>query len=163
MNVTVITSDKVELELTPEIYNKMNVIKHLIEDLNQDTTTEKIPINVNSDNLKTIIEYLEKHIDDDPISKEYLSDIYQTDTKLMTGWDLEFIKKFDRYSLEKIIEDAQYLDIRSIIDLCCYQYAQLINDMDESEFKQLKLEISKDHPDFFEQSTEETTAISNLK
>lgn len=80
---------------------------------------EFIPLpNVSGEILTLIIEYLTAHKDDEPlpITKPYISTKIDD---LVSSWDAEFVSKRGIDQLSDLVLAANYLDIRSLMDLCC--------------------------------------------
>ena len=145
-SVVIKTKDCKLYTVSNDNYNQMYLLKNLLQDIDGGTS-EEIPINVTGDLFEVITKYLEQHKLDEPLSNEYIDDIYQTDVTKITDWDREYIKDFPRKTLEDLIEASEFLNIRRFTDLCCYQYAEIIKNFSEDEFNEFKKELP---PDFLE-------------
>ncbi|XP_058728018.1 SKP1-like protein 1A isoform X2 [Vicia villosa] len=95
-------------------------IKHMIEDDCADETGIPLP-NVTSMILAKVIEYCNKHVDAGK------SDGRSVDEDEIKNWDAEFVK-VDQQTLFDLILAANYLDIKSLLDLTCKTVADMINE-----------------------------------
>ncbi|XP_058734545.1 SKP1-like protein 1A isoform X2 [Vicia villosa] len=95
-------------------------IKHMIEDDCADETGIPLP-NVTSKILAKVIEYCNKHVD------AANSDGRSVDEDEIKNWDAEFVK-VDQQTLFDLILAANYLDIKSLLDLTCKTVADMINE-----------------------------------
>ncbi|XP_058734529.1 SKP1-like protein 1A isoform X2 [Vicia villosa] len=95
-------------------------IKHMIEDDCADETGIPLP-NVTSKILAKVIEYCNKHVD------AANSDGRSVDEDEIKNWDAEFVK-VDQKTLFDLILAANYLDIKSLLDLTCKTVADMINE-----------------------------------
>ncbi|XP_058734543.1 SKP1-like protein 1A isoform X2 [Vicia villosa] len=95
-------------------------IKHMIEDNCADETGIPLP-NVTSKILAKVIEYCNKHVD------AANSDGRSVDEDEIKNWDAEFVK-VDQQTLFDLILAANYLDIKSLLDLTCKTVADMINE-----------------------------------
>jgi S-phase kinase-associated protein 1 len=89
-------------------------------------TDEEIPLpNVKMPILKKIVEYCEKHRADNPpeiekpLKSNNLNDV-------VAAWDAEFINIPNLEDIFEIILAANYLDVRSLLDLGCAKVATLL-------------------------------------
>ncbi|KAK0607799.1 hypothetical protein LWI29_020734 [Acer saccharum] len=78
---------------------------------------------VTSKILSKVIEYCKKHVES-PKSDNYATSAVDADIK---AWDAEFVK-FDRDTLFDLILAANYLNIKSLLDLTCQTVLDLTED-----------------------------------
>ncbi|URE41471.1 SKP1-like protein [Musa troglodytarum] len=89
-------------------------IRHMIED---GCAESGIPLpNVTSRILAKVIEYCNKHVDASSKS---------SDDEDLKAWDAEFVK-VDQTTLFDLILAANYLNIKSLLDLTCQTVADMI-------------------------------------
>ena len=82
--------------------------------------------------MDLISEYLVHHDGNDitqidkPISSLNMSEVKTEDNKMLDSWDVEFVNKLKLKELLKLIEAANYMDIKGLLDLCCAKLATII-------------------------------------
>jgi S-phase kinase-associated protein 1 len=92
----------------------------------------EIPLpNVTGKILAKVIEYCKKHVQG--ASSEEGKPLNEDDLK---AWDLDFVK-VDQDTLFKLILAANYLNIKSLLDLTCQSTADMIKDKTPEEVRKL--------------------------
>ncbi|XAR72690.1 hypothetical protein NMG60_11019417 [Bertholletia excelsa] len=119
------SSDNETFEVEESVAVESQTIKHMIEDNCADTV---IPLpNVTSKILAKVIEYCKKHVDvpksDDKIAEDDLK-----------NFDAEFVK-VDQGTLFELILAANYLNIKSLLDLTCQTVADMIKGKTPEEIR----------------------------
>lgn len=124
--VTLKSSDGETFEVEEVVALESQTIKHMVED---DCADSVIPLpNVTSKILAKVIEYCKKHVDS-PKS----SDDRQVDEELK-NWDADFVK-VDQATLFDLILAANYLNIKSLLDLTCQTVADMIKGKTPEEIR----------------------------
>ncbi|CAJ1930492.1 unnamed protein product [Sphenostylis stenocarpa] len=123
--ITLKSSDGEAFEVDEAVALESQTIKHMIED---DCADSGIPLpNVTSKILAKVIEYCKKHVDaanpDDKPSDEDLK-----------AWDADFVK-VDQATLFDLILAANYLNIKSLLDLTCQTVADMIKGKTPEEIR----------------------------
>ncbi len=124
--VTLKSSDGESFEVEEVVAVQSQTIKHMIED---DCASSVIPLpNVNSKILAKVIEFCKKHVDatkpeDDRAAADELK-----------SWDADFVK-VDQPTLFDLILAANYLDIKSLLDLTCQTVADMIKGKTPEEIR----------------------------
>lgn len=109
--ITLISSDGVAFEVNEAVAHASQTIKQVIEDT---CTDDGIPVpNVTSKILAKVLEYCKKHVE---------PAISDGDLK---GWDAEFVE-VDQATLFGLILAADYLNIKSLMELTCQTVADMI-------------------------------------
>ncbi|EGR32480.1 hypothetical protein IMG5_081380 [Ichthyophthirius multifiliis] len=130
--VKLVSQDNVVIEVDEEVAKKSQVIKHMIEDTG---TEEAIPIpNVKESILRKILEYCDKHRNDNPpeIEKPLTTNNL---SEVVDPYDAKFIDMENLEQLFEIILAANYLDIKSLLDLACAKVATLIKNKTPEEIR----------------------------
>ncbi|KAK7252986.1 hypothetical protein RIF29_37332 [Crotalaria pallida] len=123
--ITLKSSDGEAFEVDEAVAVESQTIKHMIED---DCADNGIPLpNVTSKILAKVIEYCKKHVDaaaseDKPNDEE------------LKGWDADFVK-VDQATLFDLILAANYLNIKSLLDLTCQTVADMIKGKTPEEIR----------------------------
>ena len=121
--VVLITSDQGKFEVDEIVARKSQLLKNMI----QDTGVEEeiyLP-NVKSSPLKKIIEFCEHYRNNDP--PEIEKPLPKNSLKeLVDPWDEQFINIPNQEELLELLLAANYLDIKSLIQLCCAKVATMI-------------------------------------
>jgi len=123
--ITLKSSDGEAFEVDEAVALESQTIKHMIED---DCADSGIPLpNVTSKILAKVIEYCKKHVDavsaDEKPSEDELK-----------AWDAEFVK-VDQATLFDLILAANYLNIKSLLDLTCQTVADMIKGKTPEEIR----------------------------
>ncbi|CAK9143847.1 unnamed protein product [Ilex paraguariensis] len=119
--ISLLSSDGEVFEVDETVAMEALTIKHMIED---DCADDTIPLpNVTSTILSKVIEYCKKHAVA-PKSDDHVSDA-DNDLK---SFDADFVKdlKDDQNTLFDLILAANYLDIKSLLDLTCQTVADMM-------------------------------------
>jgi len=119
------SSDNETFEVEESVAVESQTIKHMIEDDCADTC---IPLpNVNSKILAKVIEYCKKHVET-PKSEDKSSE------DELKSFDSEFVK-VDQGTLFDLILAANYLNIKSLLDLTCQTVADMIKGKTPEEIR----------------------------
>ncbi|KAF5764373.1 putative S-phase kinase-associated protein [Helianthus annuus] len=119
------SSDGETFEVDEAVAVESQTIKHMIEDGCADTS---IPLpNVTSKILSKVIEYCKKHVEtpnaDEKVAEEDLK-----------SFDADFVK-VDQSTLFDLILAANYLNIKSLLDLTCQTVADMIKGKTPEEIR----------------------------
>ena len=106
-------------EIDEAVALESQTIKHMIEDDCADDTGIPLP-NVTSRVLAKVIEYCKKHVE-----AAANSDERRVDENDIKTWDADFVK-VDQDTLFDLILAANYLDIKSLLDLTCKTVASMM-------------------------------------
>ncbi|XP_057541583.1 SKP1-like protein 1B [Amaranthus tricolor] len=126
--ITLKSCDGETFEVEEQVVLESQTIKHMVED---DCADSVIPLpNVTSKILAKVIEYCKKHVDS-PKSSE--NNVRQVDEELKT-WDADFVR-VDQATLFDLILAANYLNIKSLLDLTCQTVADMIKGKTPEEIR----------------------------
>ncbi|KAH7567105.1 hypothetical protein JRO89_XS07G0017400 [Xanthoceras sorbifolium] len=126
--ITLKSSDGEAFEVDEAVALESQTIKHMIED---DCADNGIPLpNVTSKILSKVIEYCKKHVES-PKSDDRATGNVDDDLK---AWDAEFVK-VDQATLFDLILAANYLNIKSLLDLTCQTVADMIKGKTPEEIR----------------------------
>ncbi|XP_058069011.1 SKP1-like protein 1A [Magnolia sinica] len=121
--VTLKSSDGEEFVIDEAVAVQLQTIKHMIED---DCTENGIPLpNVTGKILSKVIEYCKKHVEE--------TDCSSNDE--LKAWDADFVK-VDQAILYDLILAANYLNIKSLLELTCDRVADMIKGKTPEEIRQ---------------------------
>ncbi|CAF0965713.1 unnamed protein product [Rotaria sordida] len=123
--ITLESNDKQKFDVNIDIIEESKTIKYALENCGgAEGTTIPLP-NVDSANLKKIIEWLTHHKDDVPSFDD--DEDYGERKKIeISKWDQDFLK-IDQNSLFQLLLAANYLDISKLIDIICKTVADMMN------------------------------------
>ncbi|KAI4327770.1 hypothetical protein L6164_020194 [Bauhinia variegata] len=123
--ITLKSSDGEAFEVDEAVALESQTIKHMIED---DCADSGIPLpNVTSKILAKVIEYCKKHVEaSNPEEKSSEEDL--------KAWDVEFVR-VDQATLFDLILAANYLNIKSLLDLTCQTVADMIKGKTPEEIR----------------------------
>ncbi|KAI3855535.1 hypothetical protein MKX03_006573 [Papaver bracteatum] len=118
--ITLKTSDGEDFVVEEAVALQSGTIAHMIED---DCADNGIPLpNVTGKIMGSVVEYCKKHVENPQGDASGSKD----DLK---KWDDEFVGKFDvQTTLFDVILAANYLDIKSLLDLTCQKVADMIHE-----------------------------------
>ncbi|XP_076934902.1 SKP1-like protein 1A [Bidens hawaiensis] len=118
------SSDGETFEVDEAVAVESQTIKHMIEDGCADTS---IPLpNVTSKILSKVIEYCKKHVEAPGTEDKVADDI--------KAFDADFVK-VDQSTLFDLILAANYLNIKSLLDLTCQTVADMIKGKTPEEIR----------------------------
>ncbi|KAM1387840.1 hypothetical protein ACFX2I_016034 [Malus domestica] len=124
--ITLKSSDGETFEVDEAVALESQTIKHMVED---DCADNGIPLpNVTSKILAKVIEYCRKHVE---AAKPEERPAVDEDLK---AWDAEFVK-VDQATLFDLILAANYLNIKSLLDLTCQTVADMIKGKTPEEIR----------------------------
>eukprot|EP00730_Choanoeca_flexa_P020084 TRINITY_DN9815_c0_g1_i1.p1 TRINITY_DN9815_c0_g1~~TRINITY_DN9815_c0_g1_i1.p1 ORF type:complete len:165 (+),score=35.06 TRINITY_DN9815_c0_g1_i1:146-640(+) len=127
------SSDDRDFTVSVKIANMSLTMKNMLEDLGWESDDAPIPLpNVSGTILEKVIEYCEQHQDDDPINED---DQTKIDNDELSGFDLEFVRDIDQGTLFHLILAANFLDIKSLLDLTCKHVASMIRNKTPQEIR----------------------------
>ncbi|KAF8012687.1 hypothetical protein BT93_I0753 [Corymbia citriodora subsp. variegata] len=125
--ITLKSSDGESFEVEQSVAVESQTIKHMIED---DCADNAIPLpNVTSKILAKVIEYCKKHVE----SAKAEDRVNDDDLK---AWDTEFVK-IDQATMFDLILAANYLNIKSLLDLTCQTVADMIKGKTPEEIRKI--------------------------
>ena len=134
MEITLISSDDKRIQIESKNVEKSDFLKNKIRNTNKKNEINLPEINYNT--LQKIVEYLNHYKDKEPqlIPKPFTSNnlINVTDE-----WDINFIKNMDMNSIYDLINASNYLEIPSLLDLCCAYIITLIKGKPIEEMRKL--------------------------
>ncbi|KAK4377371.1 hypothetical protein RND71_003667 [Anisodus tanguticus] len=120
------SSDGETFEVEEAVALESQTIKHMIED---DCANNSIPIpNVTSKILAKVIEYCKRHVEATNNTEDKAS---EDDLK---SFDADFVK-VDQSTLFDLILAANYLNIKSLLDLTCQTVADMIKGKTPEEIR----------------------------
>ncbi|AES95183.1 putative S-phase kinase-associated protein [Medicago truncatula] len=123
--ITLKSSDGETFEVDEAVALESQTIKHMIED---DCADSGIPLpNVTSKILAKVIEYCKKHVEAAAAEEKPSEDEIKS-------WDGEFVK-VDQATLFDLILAANYLNIKSLLDLTCQTVADMIKGKTPEEIR----------------------------
>ncbi|KAK9678815.1 hypothetical protein RND81_11G234700 [Saponaria officinalis] len=129
--ITLKSSDGETFEVEETVALESQTIKHMIED---DCADSVIPLpNVTSKILAKVIEYCKKHVESSSTNKSS-DQSAATDDDELKSWDADFVK-VDQATLFDLILAANYLNIKSLLDLTCQTVADMIKGKTPEEIR----------------------------
>ncbi|KAF5747191.1 SKP1-like protein 1B-like [Tripterygium wilfordii] len=138
--ITLKSSDGEIFEVDEVVALESQIIKHLIED---DCADNGIPLpNVTSEILSKVIEYCKRRVDSAMAEERTANADDDQDTIFDIGlmrlafaaWDADFVK-VDQATLFDLILAANYLNIKSLLDLTCQTVADMIKGKTPEEIR----------------------------
>ncbi|KAL5708374.1 SKP1-like protein 4 [Ranunculus cassubicifolius] len=144
--ITLTTSDNQEFEVEETVVSKSQTIKNMIED---DYNGIPLP-NVTGSILAKVIEYCKKHVEsaagnedsstapaaENEGSSSAAAPAAATKVVDLKEWDAEFVK-VDQPVLVDLVLAANYLNIKSLLDLTCQAVADWIKDRKPEEIREI--------------------------
>jgi len=122
------SSDEEMFEVEQDVANMSQMIKNMIEDTGIDCP---IPLpNVTSKILAKIVEYCSYHVK----ATSTTGDKPAASEEDIKAWDTEFVK-VDQATLFELILAANYLNIKSLLDLTCLTVANMIKGKTPEEIR----------------------------
>ncbi|KAJ3113597.1 hypothetical protein HDU96_003174 [Phlyctochytrium bullatum] len=143
MSKVVLTSqDNRTFTVDKEVAERSMLLKNMLEDVGDSEAPIPLP-NVTGKILekcnKQVIEYCIHHKDDPPAPPEEEKDAFDTSRRRsddIEEWDAQFIK-VENEELFDIILAANYLDIKSLLDLGCKTVANMIKGKTPEQIREM--------------------------
>lgn len=136
--IKLISSNDEEFEVSLAMAEMFGTVKNMLEDLGGGNDFP-IPLpNVNSATLSKIIEYCEYELSKRPKIEEETADTTDSDTNnsiIEDEWHQEYINSMDQAVLFEVILGANYLELKSLLDLCCKGIANMIKGKTPEEIR----------------------------
>ncbi|KAH9613402.1 hypothetical protein KSS87_006794 [Heliosperma pusillum] len=133
--ITLRSSDGETFDIEEIVAMESQTIKHMVED---DCADNVIPLpNVTSKILAKVIEYCKKHVDssdDNSAENATATAAAAPADDELKNWDSEFVK-VDQATLFDLILAANYLNIKSLLDLTCQTVADMIKGKTPEEIR----------------------------
>jgi S-phase kinase-associated protein 1 len=126
------SSDNEVFEVPLEVANQSDMIKNMLSELDESSSNDNIPLpNVSGKILAKVIEYCKYHVEAGP--QEGSEKPGKSEEEVKT-WDNEFVK-VDQGTLFELILAANYLNIKSLLDLTCLTVANMIKGKTPEEIR----------------------------
>lgn len=132
--ITLISSDGQKVSIDEKSCGKSNLLKGLMQDYSEDTD---IPMpDIKGDVLKKVVEYLTHYQDSDP--KEIPKPLPSANLlDVAEEWDVNYINSVDLDTNFDIINAANYMDIKPLLDLSCAKIASLMKGKTAEEIRNM--------------------------
>ncbi|KAL1215316.1 SKP1-like protein 16 [Cardamine amara subsp. amara] len=134
------SSDGASFEIEEAAARKSKIIANMIEVECVDED-KAIPLqNVTGNILALVIEYCNKHIvddDDDVATEEASEEEEEAKKKKVDDWEAEFMNSMSLETMFELLLAANYLNIKSLIDLVCQTIANNIKDKTPEEVRKI--------------------------
>ncbi|XP_021866338.2 SKP1-like protein 1A [Spinacia oleracea] len=136
------SSDNEEFSIDEEVALELETVKHMIED---DCADNAIPLpNVTSKILAKVIEYCKKHVESAAAAAAAAASQSDQSSSSRTvavdgelkKWDADFVN-VDQNTLFDLILAANYLNIKSLLDLTCQTVADMIKGKTPEEIRKI--------------------------
>lgn len=129
--LTLNACDNVKCQIDEQAAVKSVLLKGLI----QDYEDNEIPMpDIRGDILKKVIEYLDHYKTTEP--KEILRPLPSNNLSDVTDeWDITFLNSIDLDATFDLINAANYMDIKSLLDLSCAKIASLMKGKSAEEIR----------------------------
>jgi S-phase kinase-associated protein 1 len=128
----VVVQDKI-YSFTKQEISLSNFIKTCIKDASDRGEEMVFKIsNISIEMMNIVEEYLRHHNGNTtpeiikPLPTLKMNEVKTEDEKLLNEWDVDFVMKFELKDLIKVIEAANYMDVKPMLDLCCARLATII-------------------------------------
>ncbi|KAL6757018.1 Skp1 family, dimerization domain-containing protein [Haematococcus lacustris] len=129
--VKLLSSDHQTFEVDEDVANESTTVKQFLEDAGS-AEDSQVPLpNVTGKILAKVIEYCKYHVDANKKGADDKASKSEDDVKT---WDAEFVK-VDQGLLFDLILAANYLNIKSLLDLTCQTVAQMIKGKTPEEIR----------------------------
>ena len=130
--ITLTSSDGQKVPIDDKSSERSNLLKGLKEDYTEDTD---IPMpDIRGDVLKKVVDYLVHYKESEP--KEIPKPLPSPNLLDVTDeWDVTFINSVDLDTTFDIINAANYMDIKPLLDLSCAKIASLMKGKTAEEIR----------------------------
>ena len=127
------SNDQKVFSVDIEVVKQFALIRTMLEDLGMNEGDEEVvPLpNVNAAILEKVIQWATYHKDDLPLPKDDENEEEKTD---ISPWDADFLN-VDQETLLNLIQAANYLDIKRLLDMACKTVADMIKGKTPEEIR----------------------------
>lgn len=131
-NISLISSDNVKVTVDEKSAQRSNLLKGLIQDY--DESSDIAMPDIKGDVLKKIVDYLVHYKESEP--KEIPKPLPSPNLLDVTDeWDVTFINSMDLDTTFDMIQAANYMDIKPLLDLSCAKIASLMKGRSADEIR----------------------------
>ncbi|KAJ0404285.1 hypothetical protein ATCC90586_001442 [Pythium insidiosum] len=133
--VNLVSQDGEKFEVTAAVASVSQLVKTMTAEEQDDDEVPDVPLpNVKGPVLAKVIEFCQHH-HDNPM-KEIEKPLRTNDIRdAVSEWDADFVEKLDQEMLFELILAANYMDIKSLLDLTCAKVATLIKGKTPEEIR----------------------------
>jgi S-phase kinase-associated protein 1 len=128
------SSDKQSFKVTEEVAYQSEMIKNMLEELDDPSAAVPVP-NVDGETLSKVLEYCKHH---SQVAKELAAEQDEAKKRSkereLQQWDKQYIT-VDQAVLYHVIMAANYLNIKNLLDLCCQTVADIIKGKTPEEIR----------------------------
>lgn len=124
-------------ECEKESLLQMGMLKHLIEDINNNEY--EIPLNLNKDIFDNIIKFSKNHLNDDFTETEFEDIEY-----IFSENDKKFINTFDKKQIVKLMNACDFLNYKLLLKLCIERFVEIMDENDKKVLDDYIIEKYKD-------------------
>ncbi|XP_010440828.1 PREDICTED: SKP1-like protein 1A [Camelina sativa] len=126
------SSDGESFEADELVARESQTIAHMVED---DCVDNGVPLpNVTSKILAKVIEYCKKHVEVTASKTDAADAVASSADEELKTWDAEFMK-INQATLFELILAANYLNIKTLLDLTCQTVADMIKGKTPEEIR----------------------------
>mmetsp|Transcript_30518 Transcript_30518/g.34688 ORF Transcript_30518/g.34688 Transcript_30518/m.34688 type:complete len:181 (+) Transcript_30518:160-702(+) len=120
--VTLVSKEGEKIEVSSKITAMSGLIKNIIED--QDSKEDIVFDAISTVTLNRIVNYCQHHefINPEPLKKPLPSNKLED---FLGDWDREFLEALKEEELTDLINAANFLDVKALIDICCARVAAM--------------------------------------
>ncbi len=134
--IRLVTNNGEEFAVPENVAKMSNIIANMVgEDPDDD---EAIPLpNVHSSIMSKVLEFCKHYQEEEPM-KEIPRPLPDNNlATVVSPWYANFINSIDNDTLAELTKAANYLDIPSLLDLCCARVATYIKQRTPAEMREL--------------------------
>jgi S-phase kinase-associated protein 1 len=134
-NVCLVSQEGDKFDIPKTVAMMSELVNAMIEEYEDDEDVQEIPlINVKNKVLVKVIEFCKYHTKNGPM-KEIEKPLKSPDMKeIVSAWDADFVQ-IEQEMLYDIILAANYMDIKSLLDLTCARVASMIKGKSPEEIR----------------------------
>jgi len=130
--ITLISQDEQKFQLARRAALQSTLVKTALEDDKE--TNEVALVHIHSSSVKKVVDYLVYHQDRAPRRIE--APLKSTNMKeLVDRWDANFVDDCDLDMLMRLLLAANYMDIKSLLELLCAKVASLMKGKTASQIR----------------------------
>ncbi len=127
--IGLLASDGERFEVSAEVANQSNLLKALLENVDEHDNDIPIPA-VTGPTLKRVIEHATRHCA--PIDKNIKAG---DEAAALEQWDKTFLGELSKQEVDDLLIASNYLDMANLLNLLCKHVAEIIKTMDVQEIR----------------------------
>eukprot|EP00512_Aurantiochytrium_limacinum_P003696 CAMPEP_0171499736 /NCGR_PEP_ID=MMETSP0958-20121227/8595_1 /TAXON_ID=87120 /ORGANISM="Aurantiochytrium limacinum, Strain ATCCMYA-1381" /LENGTH=198 /DNA_ID=CAMNT_0012034327 /DNA_START=17 /DNA_END=613 /DNA_ORIENTATION=+ len=128
-----------KLEVPLNVAQLSGLVKEMTSDAEEDEDNIEIPVSEASiETLEKVVVFCKYHVDVEwrPVKKPLPAEKIDDFSQIVPKWDAEFLQNEPVTAIADLLKAANFLDIKSLLDLTCAKIASLVRGRTKKEMRE---------------------------